>query len=294
MGDGIFNNEVTRREAMKTALKAGAYATPVILSTTVPSIASAATLPTSGPFNVRIVQVQSGGCGNTEPISYNPFVYVNVRNLPGGAGKTYPVIVETPLDNPGGYAGIGVITLDATGSGNFSGNNYNYFANGGGTVAAYKVSLTTGGTPATAIASATLTASQVTTLSCVPLVTSGPLRAGVIVAPTALSCNGGPAQYIFSVVGALTNAVALGPNAEYTVFVRPNTATSPAGTFTPVLNGSTDPTSSDAFIGPSSNAVATSGPPTSVTLTVVPFGAPATPATYTVTVTVAPFACPTF
>ncbi len=44
--------EVTRREAMKAALKAGAYATPVVLSATVPQMVSAATPPLSADLTI--------------------------------------------------------------------------------------------------------------------------------------------------------------------------------------------------------------------------------------------------
>jgi len=45
VGDNIFKDDITRREAMKTALKAGAYAAPVVLAATVPEMVSAAATP---------------------------------------------------------------------------------------------------------------------------------------------------------------------------------------------------------------------------------------------------------
>ena len=45
VGENIFKDDITRREAMKTALKAGAYAAPVVLAATVPEMVSAATPP---------------------------------------------------------------------------------------------------------------------------------------------------------------------------------------------------------------------------------------------------------
>jgi len=45
VGENIFKDDITRREAMKTALKAGAYAAPVVLAATVPEMVSAAVTP---------------------------------------------------------------------------------------------------------------------------------------------------------------------------------------------------------------------------------------------------------
>lgn len=41
MTDNIFKDDITRREAMKAALKAGAYAAPVVLAATVPQAVGA-------------------------------------------------------------------------------------------------------------------------------------------------------------------------------------------------------------------------------------------------------------
>jgi len=43
MTEGIFTDEITRREAIKTALKGVAYAAPIVLTATVPGMAAAAT-----------------------------------------------------------------------------------------------------------------------------------------------------------------------------------------------------------------------------------------------------------
>jgi len=50
MGEaGIFNKDVSRREAMVTAMKGAAYAAPVILTAVVPAAVSAASPAPSGP-----------------------------------------------------------------------------------------------------------------------------------------------------------------------------------------------------------------------------------------------------
>jgi len=46
--EGIFDKDVSRREAMKTAMKGAAYAAPVVLAATVPAAVSAATPAPSG------------------------------------------------------------------------------------------------------------------------------------------------------------------------------------------------------------------------------------------------------
>ncbi len=50
MGDeGIFDKDVSRREAMATAMKGTAYAAPVVLAAVVPAAVSAASPAPSGP-----------------------------------------------------------------------------------------------------------------------------------------------------------------------------------------------------------------------------------------------------
>jgi hypothetical protein len=62
MGDGgFFKDEISRREAMKTALKAGAYAAPVVVAAAVPVGVAAATPPPLGCS----ATTTSGGAGVT-------------------------------------------------------------------------------------------------------------------------------------------------------------------------------------------------------------------------------------
>lgn len=62
MGDGGFlKDDMSRREAMKTALKAGAYAAPVVVTAAVPVGVAAATPPPLGCNATTI----SGGAGVT-------------------------------------------------------------------------------------------------------------------------------------------------------------------------------------------------------------------------------------
>jgi len=59
MGDNIFKDDITRREAMKTALKGAAYAAPVVLAATVPGMVSAAT-PAPGATQTTTGQTTTG------------------------------------------------------------------------------------------------------------------------------------------------------------------------------------------------------------------------------------------
>ena len=62
MGDGgILKDDISRREAMKTALKAGAYAAPVVVAAAVPVGVAAATPPPLGCS----ATTTSGGAGVT-------------------------------------------------------------------------------------------------------------------------------------------------------------------------------------------------------------------------------------
>lgn len=66
----MFDNEISRREAMKTAMKAGAYAAPVILASTVPVGVAAATPPPPPPPPTQMCNTAttSGGAGVTTTV----------------------------------------------------------------------------------------------------------------------------------------------------------------------------------------------------------------------------------
>jgi hypothetical protein len=63
MSNGVFRKDVTRREAMKTALKAGAYTAPVILTAAVPAAVGASPPPLGCS-----TMTTSGGAGVTTNI----------------------------------------------------------------------------------------------------------------------------------------------------------------------------------------------------------------------------------
>jgi hypothetical protein len=63
---GFLKSEVSRREAMKTALKAGAYAAPIVVSAAVPvGVAAATPAPPTLPCNASNT---SGGAGVTTTV----------------------------------------------------------------------------------------------------------------------------------------------------------------------------------------------------------------------------------
>jgi len=65
--DNIFKDDITRREALKTALKGAAYAAPVVLASTVPGMVSAATPATAGSAGSAGVQGPAGPRGPVGP-----------------------------------------------------------------------------------------------------------------------------------------------------------------------------------------------------------------------------------
>jgi len=65
--DNIFKDDITRREALKTALKGAAYAAPVVLASTVPGMVSAATPATAGSTSSAGVQGPPGPQGPAGP-----------------------------------------------------------------------------------------------------------------------------------------------------------------------------------------------------------------------------------
>jgi len=65
--DNIFKDDITRREALKTALKGAAYAAPVVLASSVPGMVSAATPATAGSTGSAGVQGPPGPQGPAGP-----------------------------------------------------------------------------------------------------------------------------------------------------------------------------------------------------------------------------------
>jgi len=112
---GMFENDVTRREAMKTAIKAGAYAAPIVLAASVPAgvlaansgAPTATTTPTTAPAvgirlsNTSVTQTPTlRTCqGQSAPGTGDHFQFVENVNVPvtnGGPSTAFDVFVVAP------------------------------------------------------------------------------------------------------------------------------------------------------------------------------------------------------
>jgi len=115
MGDGIFKDELSRRDAMKTAMKAGAYAAPVILAASVPGMGVAAATP--GPGGPTITGVNppggptTGGTGVTlTGTNFCPGATVTVNGV-AAIGVTVVNATTITFTTPPGTVGAGTITV---------------------------------------------------------------------------------------------------------------------------------------------------------------------------------------
>lgn len=90
--DKPFSKATTRREAMKTALKAGVYAAPVILSITAPDTVSAQVSPPTGILTGTITEESDGApipsatvaVGSLSALTNTGGVYT-IANAPSGS-----------------------------------------------------------------------------------------------------------------------------------------------------------------------------------------------------------------
>lgn len=141
--NGFFDNELSRRDAMKTAVKAGAYAAPVVLAASVPgmgvaaaSVPGATTTPTATSTVTPVatntptpaqVGLQINGSSVTQtptlrtctgqPVSPAPgspaddFQFVESLNIPvsnGGPNTAFDVFISAPNFDP---LATGIVTL---------------------------------------------------------------------------------------------------------------------------------------------------------------------------------------
>lgn len=114
MGDGIFKDEVSRREAMKTALKAGAYATPVILAAAVPGIGVAA-ISLGGAVTIISVTPPAGPTtgGTAVTLTGTNFCPLATVTVNGVAATNVVVVNSTTITftTPPGSAGAATIAV---------------------------------------------------------------------------------------------------------------------------------------------------------------------------------------
>ncbi len=129
MSDRIFTAEVSRREAMKTAMKAGAYAAPVILAASVPGAVSAANAISFGGSGPTITGVTPPG----GPTTGGTVVTLTGTNFCAGATITVNGVTATNVTvvnsttitftTPPGAQGAATITVtcpNGTGTGTFT------------------------------------------------------------------------------------------------------------------------------------------------------------------------------
>ncbi len=115
MGDGLFKDELSRRDAMKTGLKAGAYAAPVILAASVPGMGVAAATPGPGGPTITGVNPSNG------PTTGGTVVTLTGTNFCPGATVTVNGVAATNVTQggtttitfttPAGTAGAATITV---------------------------------------------------------------------------------------------------------------------------------------------------------------------------------------
>ncbi len=115
MGDGIFKNELSRRDAMKTAMKAGAYAAPVILAASVPGIGVAAATPGPGGPTITGAKPSSGPTTGGTVVTltgtnFCPGATVTVNGV-AATGVTQSGTTTITFTTPAGTAGGATITV---------------------------------------------------------------------------------------------------------------------------------------------------------------------------------------
>lgn len=272
---------LTRREALKRALKAGTYAAPAILSVSVVAPVAAATpapTQTSTPTPVPAATpaptptpVPAVLC--TQPVTFFQDALL-LGVFPGAVFDLY-----AQASNAATATRLGALTADRLGVAT------GIFTLRLDTSAAASVALSVYlvGTAPPAPPAATFVSALVAALACTA---GGPRTAAQLVAkviqePTATACGLGVLNEWQEVVDVnLVNAAA---GAAYDVYVRPSNivggAFVKAGTL-PATNGQ----GNTGAILPVTIAT-TGGAPSAVTINLVPIGLPATPASYTFTAT---------
>jgi hypothetical protein len=243
---------VTRRTAIKTALKGMAYAAPIVVSASgsLPGVAAAT------PTITTCVQ---------------PVTFSDGYVLPADPGQTLDFYITLNTDPAGTFRSIGSGTADAFGVVNFSVS----LTLNTSTVTAYTITDVPHGTTPTA-ASDHFTTDFISVVAC----TAGGPRAALglfgfaLIEPTLAACGGvGQPQFNALLNYGIYNGP---PNTVYDVYVQPNNI-SPTGTFlkaatvTTNAQGNADVTLT--ILAPFS-VVAPASYPTSVLAHVVPAGAP--------------------
>lgn len=245
--NAIQRHALTRREAMKLGLKAGAYATPVILSATIPVAGVAAATPAPGVTSFGQDALISGAGANAV---FD--VYYTLSNQPA-----------TSLTL------LGTVTTDRFG---FGGNVFPFTLDPS-TLTSVKLTYILHGNPSTSPPAATFTSNLVTALN-------GTTRfVGLVVQePTVTACQVGPLNQFVEYIDV---AIVKGsPNTAYDFYVQPNTLGAPVKVTTATTNANGNVT----VFAPTPSAVTTTTPTSVVVTAVLAGGSPSTPA-FTLTAT---------
>lgn len=253
--DETIRHTLTRRAAMKGALKAGAYVAPVVLSTTTVSAAVAAATPPPPSTIVSFLQdygLTATGARATFDVSATP---LNAAGQPVGAA----VALNPFTTDSFGVGGMDFpLTLDTS------------------VVKAVLLTYVLHVTP-TPPPAATVTSMLVAAVAPVNGMPPPARLVGLVVQePTVTACQIGPLTTFTETLDvALINAQ---PNTAYDFYAQPSGVVAPVkvGTATTTAQGNT-------ALYATSPVVTVASVPTSVTVTAVLAGAPATPALYTLT-----------
>ncbi|GEM_PF-4851032 len=276
--------EITRREAMKSALKAGAYATPIILSAVVPSAVSA---QVSGPMaDIALLKTVD----NPTPLAFSTVTFTVTATNNGPAAATGVVVSDVVL-------GLPFTPTSSTPSQGTYSNITGIWAIGPlavGQSVNLKITGQVGITPFTN--TATVTASSPTdpdpknnsASASVSLVRAAGVQSATITQrATTATCGGGsPGQFVQTFILQLAYDEV---GQALDIYISPNNA-SPVGDFTLLGSVTTDGQGRARFAGSVTVTTQTATPPTSVTFNVVDQGDPPQAAlsskTYPVTTTV--------
>lgn len=249
-GVGMAGQGITRRDLMKTSLKAGAYAAPVVLaSLPVPAVSAATPAPTLCGTTVTFTQ-------DVALFNAAPGTAYDVYAAPNGIGPTK--VLSLTADATFGAA-FGVFSMTVPSSG----------------VTFITISVVLAGSPPTP-ALASFNSTLVGTVAC----TAGGPRAAAVVIGRAFqettNCGGPASTYTVTLDVAVQNTA---PSTSYDVYYQPNNAApagfAKAGTFTTNAAGNI----TQLFTVTVNTATPT--PPSSIVINVVPAGAAATPPTFT-------------
>lgn len=277
----LDSGAISRRAAMKTALKAGVYVSPVAIAVALPGVVSAQTLITGGPRPADLAITKTA---NPTAFIDNATVTFTITVTNNGPGIATGVVVNDQLPtgltfvsaipSQGTYtASSGVWTVGTLANGAsatlaivvrpINGLPFNSFLTNTATV----TSTSTDPNPANNSASATV---QIKFLA-----STGVVSAAITQQPTAATCMG-------SATPQYTETFALHlaydePNEALDIYISPNNV-SPAGVFTKLGTVTTDLQGAATFMGTATVTTQGMTAPTSITFNVVAQGgSPQTP-----------------